>query len=154
MRLEGHWYSQRRSVGSSVKIVYTIRIGKTSRGLSRMFDILYWIKYESESRVWLIRGCRTSKFWDAASGLVKSREQPRPVSTQILEQDISKVHEERETTDSPQAPPTPECLSKPKEIRLGCSWAQDCVTYTSTTRKSTCLWVLCQHPIECILRVW
>ena len=37
-----------------------------SRGLSRMFDILY------------------SKFWEAAKGLFRMFQQYRPVSTQIL----------------------------------------------------------------------
>lgn len=45
----------------------------TSRGLSRMLDILY------------------SKFWDAARGLMRRRLHARPVSTQILGGTVSKA---------------------------------------------------------------
>ena len=48
-----------------------------------MFDILY---YRRRSVNWLIMHAMilTSKFWDAARGLVRRRLQPLPVSTHIL----------------------------------------------------------------------
>lgn len=48
-----------------------------------MFDILY---YRRRSVNWLITHVMilTSKFWEAAKGLVRRRLQPLPVSTHIL----------------------------------------------------------------------
>src|ERR1700749_4421745 len=63
-------------------------------------------------------GIQTSKFWEAARGLVKRREHPLPVSTAILARSkcvrISHQNENFRSTHSPQAPPTLECLSKPR----------------------------------------
>jgi len=56
----------------------------------------------------------TSKFCEAARGLVNRRLQPRPVSTHILvPSSILTDFRHNIGTYSPQAPPTPECLSKP-----------------------------------------
>ena len=72
----------------------------------------------------------TSKFCEAARGLVRSSEQPLPVSTQI----------------SPQAPPTWECLSKPDhKLECGRLSAVATLAYISTAHRLTCRWVLFRH---------
>lgn len=58
----------------------------TSRGLSRIFDILYCMSTREISGTILVprRSEHTSKFCEAARGLLKICQHALPVSTQIL----------------------------------------------------------------------
>jgi hypothetical protein len=65
------------------------------------------------------RAVRTSKFWDATNGEMRTSLHPRPESTQILTEKSpsenksqNKLHRKGRTY-SPHAPPTFFCLSKP-----------------------------------------
>lgn len=59
---------------------------------------------------------RTSKFCEATSGDARTREQPRPESTQILTSYMRRnLQPQGKYTHSPQAPPTFLCLSKPRK---------------------------------------
>ena len=89
----------------------------------------------------------TSKFCEATSGDARTREQPRPESTQILTSYMRPDWRSQDKyTYSPQAPPTFLCLSKPRKHRVERTiLRQYGETYISRVHRWMCQWVSCQH---------
>lgn len=90
MHQAGHWYIRIRSARNMSDDFTALPQGQhTSKGLSSTLDILYCA---SNFNLWTCHGTtswHTSKFCEAARGLVRRRLQPLPVSTQILRRKLS-----------------------------------------------------------------